>query len=140
MALTLSESYLIWSNEHAAWWRPNASGYTAYIEDAGRYSREKAIAHSRVRDQHRGMPLPEMPIKEIDALAITTHDSQRYDNAKGDPIGRYAVELVQTANRRNRCVIGSHQGHLLRAIPKVTDEDDVIRQLEANLRARKNGL
>lgn len=29
--------YLIWSNEHRMWWRPNHSGYTQNIEEAGRY-------------------------------------------------------------------------------------------------------
>jgi hypothetical protein len=35
-------SYLIWSNQHAMWWRPNERGYTQYIEEAGRYSRADA--------------------------------------------------------------------------------------------------
>lgn len=30
--------YLIWSNEHRAWWRGNERGYTGYIEEAGRYT------------------------------------------------------------------------------------------------------
>ena len=31
-------NYLIWSNEHRAWWRPNAKGYTVHIKTAGRYT------------------------------------------------------------------------------------------------------
>lgn len=34
--------YLIWSNEHAMWWRPWQSGYTQVIEEAGRYDRTEA--------------------------------------------------------------------------------------------------
>jgi hypothetical protein len=34
--------YLIWSNEHRAWWRPSHAGYTCLIEGAGRYSRAEA--------------------------------------------------------------------------------------------------
>lgn len=34
--------YLIWSNQHRMWWRPNKQGYTEYIEEAGRYDREWA--------------------------------------------------------------------------------------------------
>lgn len=35
-------TYLVWSNEHSLWWRPNHSGYTAYIEEAGRYDEAEA--------------------------------------------------------------------------------------------------
>lgn len=34
--------FLIWSNEHAMWWRANQRGYTQYIEEAGRYDRAEA--------------------------------------------------------------------------------------------------
>lgn len=61
--------YLIWSNEHRAWWRPNRMGYTIHIEAAGRYTREEAISESRVRDQRPDEPMPELPVREADALA-----------------------------------------------------------------------
>jgi hypothetical protein len=35
--------FLIWSNQKAAWWKPNSCGYTNNIEEAGRYSAEDAI-------------------------------------------------------------------------------------------------
>jgi hypothetical protein len=35
--------YLIWSNEHNAWWRANRIGYTPQVEFAGRYSLEESI-------------------------------------------------------------------------------------------------
>ncbi|MET0423626.1 MAG: hypothetical protein ABW046_07120 [Actinoplanes sp.] len=35
-------SYLIWSHQHNAWWRPDARGYTGRISEAGRYTREQA--------------------------------------------------------------------------------------------------
>jgi hypothetical protein len=62
--------YLVWSNEHRAWWRPNAQGYTVHHEAAGRYTREEALQHSRGRDQYSGQPLPEMPIREADLNEI----------------------------------------------------------------------
>lgn len=35
--------YLIWSNEHNAWWRPGRCGYTDHRSLAGRYTLEEAI-------------------------------------------------------------------------------------------------
>lgn len=35
--------YLIWSNEHRAWWRPGRQGYTTSIHEAGSYTRENAL-------------------------------------------------------------------------------------------------
>lgn len=40
----MSGAYLIWSNEHRAWWRPNSAGYTIHAEAAGRYPHDKALA------------------------------------------------------------------------------------------------
>ena len=40
---SMREPYLVWSNEHHAWWRPNSRGYAKSIEDAGVYSREEAM-------------------------------------------------------------------------------------------------
>jgi hypothetical protein len=34
--------YLVWSNEHQAWWRGGHRGYTSSIEEAGRYERSDA--------------------------------------------------------------------------------------------------
>lgn len=35
--------YLIWSAKHGMFWRPDRSGYTPKIEEAGRYGAEEAI-------------------------------------------------------------------------------------------------
>lgn len=35
--------YLVWSNQHRAWWRPEAAGYSVSIEGAGLYTRAEAI-------------------------------------------------------------------------------------------------
>lgn len=69
----MDDWYLIWSNEHRAWWRPNSRGYTLDVDKAGRYSRKDAIGYSMVRDQHGGQPLPEIPVLEADIITITTH-------------------------------------------------------------------
>ena len=42
----MDEQYLIWSNEHRAWWRPDRCGYTRDVRTAGRYSRQEAIETS----------------------------------------------------------------------------------------------
>lgn len=42
-----ADLYLVWSNEHRSWWRPNSYGYTVHVEAAGRYSREEAIDIAR---------------------------------------------------------------------------------------------
>lgn len=36
------EQYLVWSNEHKAWWRPKRCGYTHDVRAAGRYTLEDA--------------------------------------------------------------------------------------------------
>lgn len=36
------ERYVIWSEEHRAWWSPHRAGYTRSLVDAGRYAKEEA--------------------------------------------------------------------------------------------------
>ena len=63
--------YLIWSNEHQAWWRPNSRGYTIHVDAAGRYEREEAIKIATgARDGwFEGEVPPEIAISEEDVLA-----------------------------------------------------------------------
>lgn len=42
--------WLIWSNEHDAWWKPNSSGYTVKREQAGLYTTKEAEGICRARD------------------------------------------------------------------------------------------
>lgn len=64
--------YLIWSNEHQAWWGPVRWGYTTEISKAGRYSREQAV--EIVREARGGMRpgenFPEIAVREDDAFAM----------------------------------------------------------------------
>lgn len=41
--------WLIWSNEHGAWWGPQRSGYTTEVNHAGRYTFEEADEIARAR-------------------------------------------------------------------------------------------
>lgn len=59
--------YLIWSNEHHAWWRAAGAGYTDLVSRAGRYTRDEAFKRSFQRDRTPDSPLPEIPIREDDA-------------------------------------------------------------------------
>lgn len=43
--------YLIWSNEHHAWWKPGCRGYTTLTHLAGRYT--ELEARRIVRDANR---------------------------------------------------------------------------------------
>lgn len=56
----LPDKWLIWSNEHAAWWRPASCGYTHSIEDAGRYTLKeaKAICQSGMMRNEFGRSVP----------------------------------------------------------------------------------
>jgi hypothetical protein len=38
-----SEKWLIYSFEHASWWRPQRLGYTIHLGQAGKYSFEEAL-------------------------------------------------------------------------------------------------
>lgn len=68
-----ANEYLVWSNEHGAWWRPNSQGYTTLIQAAGRYSREEALKICGLgRDGWRNEGSPdEVPIRLEDAEACS---------------------------------------------------------------------
>lgn len=70
----MSEEYLVWSNEHRAWWRPSAAGYTVHMEAAGRYTRDDAIGHSLARDD--GKVPPEIPVRLADLVEVQKRRSR----------------------------------------------------------------
>ena len=72
------EPYVIWSNEHHAWWAPGRMGYVHRLSEAGRYSRDTAlaIAMSALPGTAARMgTLPELPIRLADAIALTAPDA-----------------------------------------------------------------
>ena len=60
------EDYLIWSEEHGAWWGPHHYGYTRSMKKAGRYSKEQAEAISA--SANGGGTFCEVPVRA--SLAI----------------------------------------------------------------------
>jgi hypothetical protein len=66
------EIYLIWSNEHRAWWKPGRMGYTTGLRGAGRYTRQQAIAICREAipsASHVGA-VAEIPVKMKDVKDV----------------------------------------------------------------------
>lgn len=66
------DNYLIWSNEHRAWWGWNHRGYTNRIAKAGRYSRVDAlrICNGANYSWDENTNPDDLPILEKDALEL----------------------------------------------------------------------
>jgi hypothetical protein len=47
--------WVIWSEEHGAWWRPGSGGYTRSLRLAGRYT-EEAARHIEARANFPTLP------------------------------------------------------------------------------------
>lgn len=75
--------YLIWSNEHKAWWRPDSRGYTIDVAQAGRYERDDAIRiASGSRDGWFVGEVPaEIAISEADVLAHKMQPAPKRNSA-----------------------------------------------------------
>ncbi len=65
--------WLVWSNEHEAWWRPNSSGYTVHVDNAGRYTHEEAMK-IQTEASYRGNCTAGVP-PEIAVLSQAGHDA-----------------------------------------------------------------
>lgn len=48
----MDDEYLIWSEEHGAWWRPGRHGYTTSMVAAGRYGEMEARAIAASANAH----------------------------------------------------------------------------------------
>lgn len=62
-------TYLIWSNEHQAWWGPGRCGYVRGLTQAGRYTRAEAlkICKNAVPGTAADLGmLPEIPVHAMD--------------------------------------------------------------------------
>ncbi|PTQ64473.1 hypothetical protein C8J45_103323 [Sphingomonas sp. PP-CE-3G-477] len=79
-------AYLVWSNEHKAWWGKDRCGYTKIIANAGRYNRAEALAIAGTRDGgwqlNKGNP-DEIAIPEADAVDQYAEITAAQLNARG---------------------------------------------------------
>lgn len=50
--------WLIWSNQHNAYWGPGSCGYTRDVDKAGRYSTANAARICESANAYRGNKLP----------------------------------------------------------------------------------
>jgi hypothetical protein len=67
----MDRDYVVWSIEHKSWWGPNRSGYTPYLDLAGRYTRDEAIEISRGFFGWKLAVMPdEVPVLYRDAVAM----------------------------------------------------------------------
>lgn len=66
------KEYLIWSNEHRAWWGPGRVGYTPHVGAAGTYTREEAlkISGNAMLGWREDGPPPELPVRVEDAREV----------------------------------------------------------------------
>jgi hypothetical protein len=68
----MNDDYLIWSIEHDGWWGPGESGYVKRVSEAGRYSRDRALAicaNAWGTAAHIGT-LAELPVRLDDVAAF----------------------------------------------------------------------
>lgn len=68
-------TYMIWSNEHRAWWRPARRGYTTVTLSAGRYSAEEA--DEILREANFNPAAPPNEVKCLAPAAETIVDEMR---------------------------------------------------------------
>lgn len=68
--ITEKPLWLVWSNEHRAWWGPNSAGYRLKVEQAGRYTWKDALrcCESHTYSGEKIPPEVPMPSPELEAM------------------------------------------------------------------------
>jgi hypothetical protein len=79
--------YLIWSNEHGAWWGPGRMGYVKRVADAGRYSPREAleICIKAMPGRSGSEPLREIPVRAIDVEFMLERFAGSYPGHDPEP-------------------------------------------------------
>jgi len=72
----MSDTCLIWSNEHSAWWGPDRADYTQQVHRAGKYTRAEALKICvNARDGWRiGKPPSEIPVRLDDVIVCVSSE------------------------------------------------------------------
>ncbi|MEO3869379.1 hypothetical protein ABGB18_11155 [Nonomuraea sp. B12E4] len=90
--------YLVWSNEHGAWWRPNRCGYTGDLWQAGRYTEKEAaeICRKAAHGWREGSLPPEVmvPAMENDQDTFTADDLRHMEERMAARAARATGEAV----------------------------------------------
>jgi hypothetical protein len=83
----MDELYLIWSNEHGAWWGPGRRGYVRRIENAGRYSHAQAIeiCTEAMPGRAGAQPLHEIPVALTDLSFMLRAFKDTYPHHDPEP-------------------------------------------------------
>lgn len=82
-----NDVYLVWSNEHTAWWGPGLNGYTRELAKAGRYSLAAALAictNAMPGTAARLGMLPELPVRLAHVEAMQTEHHARLPNGPAE--------------------------------------------------------
>jgi hypothetical protein len=85
--MTDRDHYLIWSNEHNAWWGPDQAGYVRQLSRAGRYSRAEALdicASAIPGTAHHMKQFPEIPVRLADVHSFVADHERRFPKT-GEP-------------------------------------------------------
>jgi hypothetical protein len=56
---TPKKEWVIWSNEHAAWWKPYERGYTYVFQEAGLYTEDEVkriLEKANIVEYGKGIP------------------------------------------------------------------------------------
>ena len=79
--------YLIWSNEHRAWWGPGRAGYAFRVADAGRYSYSEAlcICTEAMPGRRDTEPLNEIPVLLADVREMLMRFASSYPSHDPEP-------------------------------------------------------
>jgi hypothetical protein len=70
-------NYVVWSNEHAAWWGPKHCGYYTHLSSAGRYTRSDAIGICKGARGGRAFN------KNPSEVPILLHDAEQFWTEEG---------------------------------------------------------
>ena len=77
------DDYLVWSNEHRAWWRQNRGDTTRYLADAGRFPEDAALAIAAGGMAGAAMRIgvmPDLPVKAAHVESLAAWYRAAYPN------------------------------------------------------------